>query len=410
VKLIFVNRFFYPDYSATSQLVSRLATALASRGWDVNVVTSRLRYDAPDAELPNWDDVQGVHVHRVWTTRFGRMRLVGRALDYLTFYTSAGWRLWRITRHDDVIVAMTDPPMISVVAAGLAPIRGARLVNWLLDVFPEVAQALQVRGIHGEAERVLRSLRNWSLRRAHANVVLSKRMRAKIEAARVDGDCIHEFANWESGQTIWPVARDANKLRREWGLANKFVVGYSGNMGRAHDFAVVLDAAERLKSRTEIVFLWIGDGAQRLWLHQEASLRGLTSFMFKPYQPRERLAESLSVPDAHLISLRPALEGLIFPSKFYGIAAAGRPILFVGDPSGDVATELQEHQCGYTVAPNDSDALTSRIEALSSDGETCRELGERARQAFVNLYDERFAIERWEGLLRTVAGVSPSIH
>lgn len=410
MKLIFVNRFFYPDRSATSQLLTSLAIALAARGWEVHVVASRLRYEDPGAALPAREMIKGIQVDRVWTLRFGRSNLAGRAVDYLTFYFSAAWRLWRLARRDDIVVAKTDPPILSVVAAGVAATRGAKLVNWLQDVYPEIAQVLRMPGVHGVFERWLRGLRNWSVRRAQVDVVLCERMRARIENAGVWPARITLIPNWECGRTIRPVSREDNELRREWGLANRFVVGYSGNMGRAHDFVTMIDAAERLGSGVdELAFLWIGDGSQRLWLQQEAHRRGLTNFMFKPYQPRERLAESLSVSDVHLMSLQPELEGLVFPSKFYGVLAAGRPILHVGDPAGDMAVELRERQCGYTIEPDDSAALAARIKFLSLHMENCQQMGARARHAFVTHYDESFAIARWETLLKNVANSPPAL-
>src|SRR6185503_4809828 len=111
--------------------------------------------------------------------------------------------------------------------------------------------------------------------------------------------------------------REKNILRREWNLQDAFVVGYSGNMGRVHEFGTILDAAERLKSSVNIVFLFIGEGAQRNWIEEEARRRGLENIMFKPYQPRKKLGLSLTIPDVHLISLRRSMEGLIVPSKFY---------------------------------------------------------------------------------------------
>lgn len=401
MKLIFVNRFFYPDQSATSQLLTSLASSLSAQGWDVHVVTSRLEYDNPDAALPARATHNGVHVYRVWTSRFGRAWLPGRALDYLTFYSSAAWRLWRLARKGDIIVAKTDPPMLSVVGAAVASLRRARLVNWLQDIFPEIAQVLRMRAIRGVVAELLCNLRDWSLKRARANVVLGKRMHRHVLETGIEPFRVHTIPNWECGCTIQPVAREDNDLRREWSLADRFVVGYSGNMGRAHDFNVVLDAAERLRT-TGIVFLWIGDGSQRAWLQEEACRRGLDNFIFKPYQPRERLAQSLSVPDVHLISLLPAMEGLIFPSKFYGVLAAGRPGLFIGDLEGDVAAELYKHRCGYSIGPTDTGALAACIKHLSADAENCRSMGMRARHAFTTLYDEQLAVGRWERLLQHV--------
>jgi len=401
-KLVFVNRFFYPDHSATSQMLTSLATALAGQGWDVHVVTSRLRYDDPEAALPARERISAVRVYRVWTSRYGRAWLPGRVLDYLTFYPSAAWRLWRLARRGDIVIAKTDPPMLSVAAAAVVRLRGARLVNWLQDIFPEIAQVLRMHLIDGVFARLLRRLRDWSLKGASANVVLGRRMLNHLLERGLDPKRISTIANWEAGNVIRSGAREADELRRDWSLGERFVVGYSGNMGRAHDFGIVLDAAERLKT-TDVVFLWIGNGSQRSWLEHEARRRGLDSFLFKPYQPRERLAQSLSAPDAHLISLRPDMEGLIFPSKFYGILAAGRPSLFLGDPEGDVAAELYKHRCGYSIAPGDADALASRILHLSENTENCRAMGERARHAFITLYDEQLAVERWARLLRDIA-------
>src|SRR5688572_28796716 len=111
MRLIFINRYFHPDHSATSQMLSDLAFALADRGHEVAVITGRQRYDAPTDTLPPRETASGVAIHRVWTTRFGRANLIGRTIDYATFYLTAGWRLWRLARPGDVVVAKTDPPM-----------------------------------------------------------------------------------------------------------------------------------------------------------------------------------------------------------------------------------------------------------------------------------------------------------
>ena len=174
MRVIFLNRYFYPDHSATSQILSDLAFFLAGAGHEVCVVTSCQLYDDAAAGLALRERIDGVEVHRVRTTRFGRDNLFGRAVDYATFYLAAGWRLWRIARAGDVIVAKTDPPLISVVASLIARWRGARLVNWVQDVFPEVAEALGVRALAGPQAGLLRRLRNRAFRSAAANVVLGR--------------------------------------------------------------------------------------------------------------------------------------------------------------------------------------------------------------------------------------------
>ena len=181
-RLIFVNRFFFPDHSATSQILSDLAFHLAGTGREVHIVTSTQLYDAAQASLPGYEIIDDVRVHRVSSTRFGRSALLGRSIDYLSFYRSA-WRcLMQVTRPSDLLVAKTDPPLVSLVAMAAARRKGAILINWLQDLYPEIAVALGVPFIQGPIAASLAVLRNRSLRTAEANVVVGQLMARKIEA------------------------------------------------------------------------------------------------------------------------------------------------------------------------------------------------------------------------------------
>ena len=396
MKVIFINRFFYPDHSATSQMLSDLAFFLSKQGHDVTVITSRLRYDDPQDKLPSSEKISDVTIHRVWTSSFGRHFISGRVLDYFTFYVSAAWRLWWLTDKSTVIVAKTDPPLISVVARVVAVLRKARLVNWIQDLFPEVAIALNVRGFGGWLGRWLVKARNSSLKSADVNIVIGERMKEKLVEEAIEPGKIRIIDNWADGKSIEPITSDENPLRREWGLERKFVVGYSGNLGRVHEFNTILDAAVKLNNEEDIVFLFIGGGAQVDLFKEEGRRLNLNNLMFKPYQPREILNKSLGLPDVHLIVLRPETEGLIVPSKFYGIAAAGKPSLFIGDPDGEIARILKKYQVGAVIQTNDSDFLARQIRDMKQDVEKKRILGENARKVFENEYDMSKAFEKWE--------------
>lgn len=401
-RVFFLNRFFLPDHSATSQLVGDVTTHLVSYGHDVHVMTSQQLYDEPRARLPSRETMKGVQVHRVSTTHFGRSRLVGRAIDYVSFYASA-WRTLRtVVQPDDVIVAMTDPPLISLVAMQVADRRGAHLVNWLQDIYPEIAVELGVPFLHGPILQSISYLRDRSLKTAADNVVLGNNMAEKVAARGVAEDRIHIIANWSDDDAIVPVVARDNPLRRQWGLENKFVVGYSGNLGRAHEFDTVLAAAERLRDNSNIVFLCIGGGHLRSRLANNVQQRGLGNFQFRNYQGQAALKFSLGVPDVHWVSLRPEVEGLIVPSKVYGIAAAGRPLIAICAKNGEISRMVERYQCGVVVEPGNVQALVESILQLSNDTASCAQMGQRARTMLQANFTRQQALERWRLLIQQV--------
>ena len=400
-KTIFINRFFHPDISATSQILSDLAFQLAASGENIQVVTSRLRYNDAAAVLVAHEVVNGVTVHRVWTSRFGRGNLVGRLADYLTFYVSAPLKVWALTSRGDVVVAKTDPPIISVPVMIVARLRGAKLVNWLQDLFPEVAAAVGMKLGGGAVRGVLTWLRDRSLRAAAANVVLGSRM-AAIATAHAPQSRVRVVPNWSPAADTTPLLRSANPLAVQWQMTDRFIIGYSGNLGRAHELGILLDAAERLRHRLDIVFLIIGEGNQKEGLQQDAIRRGLINVLFKPYQPKDQLKFSLTLPDVHLVSLKPNLEGLIVPSKFYSSIAAGRAVLFIGDADGEIAREVARGNCGITVAPDNAPGLANAIERLCDEPETCSRMGANARAMFDAEFAQQIAIGKWRVVLAEV--------
>jgi len=170
-------------------------------------------------------------------------------------------------------------------------------------------------------------------------------------------------------------------------------------MGRVHDLATILDAARLLKDNDRIAFLLVGSGHQAAVLKERSSREGLKNVVFKPPQPREKLRFSLGVPDIHFVSLKPEMEGLIVPSKFYGVAAAGRPTLFIGAKDGEIARVLARVDCGVTVAPGDAPQLAATLERLSRQQDDVERLGSNARQVFEREFDISLRYSQWAELL-----------
>jgi glycosyltransferase involved in cell wall biosynthesis len=202
---------------------------------------------------------------------------------------------------------------------------------------------------------------------------------------------------------ITPDTRPGHGLRTDWGLDGKLVVGYSGNMGRAHRLHELIDAAADMHDETEVRFLLIGDGAQRNSLIARTRALGLENVIFRPYQARESLRESLSVPDVHIVSLDGRLEGLIVPSKFVGVLAMGRPVLWIGAPDGEIGTLVRSSGCGISVAPGDVSGLISQLRELVADykcgGERIKRMSSRAHMLWQERFTRRNALQMWSSMI-----------
>jgi glycosyltransferase involved in cell wall biosynthesis len=404
-RLMFINRSYWPDVEATGQLLTELCEDLAE-DFEVTVLCGQPRTVAdevpPDAvEQPNRN---GVRIRRVRHTRFDKASFVGRLSNMLTFQVAASCAALTAPRAEVVIVE-TDPPFLCLLGRILQLVRGSRLVCYLQDIYPDVAVALgKLR--KGLAARLLRAAFFHVYRRSDAIVVLSRDMRELLIAGGVQPGIMQIVPNWIDTQAVSPIKRN-NRFRRIHGLENKFVVMYSGNMGLSQRLDQVLDAAEALRHREDILLALVGDGADRRPLERSATQRRLKNVRFFDYQPKDQLADSLSAADVHLVILRPEIKRLLMPSKLYGVLASGTPALVIADADCELARTVSEHDLGAVVAPDSTQELVQTICRLAD----AREIVQRqslAARAFAETHCRRdTSVGQIRGLLQ---GLVPPAH
>jgi glycosyltransferase involved in cell wall biosynthesis len=398
-RLVFINRFFYPDPSATSQILSDLVFALAAQNFDIDVIASRQQRQGTKALLAATENIRGLTVHRISMPNLTRLGLIGRAIEYAAFYFGAIKALWRHVRAGDIVIAKTDPPLIAVLASIVCQKRGAKLVNWLQDIYPEVAIRLNVPLVQGPIGAVLERLGATAMQNAAVNVAIGEHMAEFIGIRAVAAEKVRIIPNWADDEAITPVPVAQNPLRIQLGLEDAFIIGYSGNLGRAHEFETLLGAAELLRREKGLVFLFIGGGFFVDVLKERVRAQGSNElFRFLPAQPRSELSNSLSLPDVHWLSLRPELEGLIVPSKFYGIAAAGRPVVSITAKDGEISRIVERANCGIVIEPGQSAELASSILRLRGDRRLCDEMGRNARTLIDTRFSRKRALELWSQL------------
>ncbi len=395
MRIIILNQYFYPDHSATSQLMTDLAEDLVERSIGVTALAGRGSYNGGET-FKKREEVNGVTIERAWATSFGKGNIVARLADYLSFYLGACWRLLRMPKHD-LILVLTTPPMISLVALLVGRLRRMAVITLVQDLYPDVAVALGALKPQSFLTRILDKLNRLALGSAERIIVLGDCMYERVitktgigNASRID--VIH---NWADGSKVMPLVDAANPFVAEHHLEGKFVVLFSGNFGNVNEFSTVLEAANLLRERQDMLFLFIGEGAKREAIKTFAVTHQLENIKLLPYQPREMLPYSLAAGSIHLVTLAAGLAGLSVPSKLYGSLAAGKPVLFVGDLRSATARIISDNECGATIASGASEELAAIIVKLADDRAKVEEMGRRARQVFMNQFDRRYAVSAY---------------
>jgi colanic acid biosynthesis glycosyl transferase WcaI len=400
MRLCFFNRSYWPDFGATGQLLTELAEDLVKHhGCEVTIVTGyplKGRAGIPAREVRN-----GVQIVRAGGTTHDPQRFVGRATNYVTYFLSACWAGLRVEKPD-VVIALTDPPIVGLAALLAAARFRARFVFMCQDIFPEVAVLLE--DFRNEAvNRGLELVNRFLVRRADAIVALGDTMKRRlVEGKGADPGRVAVIHNWADCTALVPGPKD-NPFARSHGLRDRFVVMHAGNIGLSQNLDIVLDAAERLLAHDAIRFVFVGDGSRRAALETRARDRRLSNVTFLPYQPREDMGKSYASADLFLISLKPGLAGYIVPSKLYGILAAGRPYVAAVEDACEVVEITRQYDCGTIVTPGDSDALATRILEMYHDGPLAAEYGQRAREAGL-AFDRPRQVAAYAALFRRVAG------
>ncbi len=381
MKILIVNQFFYPDVSAVAQQLTDLAEDLAASGEEITVICGRGAYQQGGAALPARETYKtNIFIRRVSSTSFGKRNFAARIGDLLAFYVLAFWDMLRVERPS-LIYVISTPPLICIPAVVAGWWRGLPVVYGIHDLYPDIAVALGVLSPRGWATRLLNWISLAAMKRVARFVVLGRFAKELLESKGIPSEKIAVLENWADPTQIRPIEPAKNWFRAKNELDGKFVVLYSGNMGLAHEFSTILEAARALSGDPGIAFLFVGQGARRPEVEEFQRQHSLANIVVTGYQDRGDLSYSLSAGDAFLVTLRPGCEGLVLPCKVYSGMAVARPMLFVGSEANDTAEAIRKAGCGWIFPPGDAQGLARRIRELRAAPEMCAEYGRRGREA-----------------------------
>jgi len=366
MKILLLNQVFYPDVAATAQYLRELAAALVEQGHEVTVVCARRAYEHPEKIYPARETWRGVHIIRVYSTRFGKRAKWRRAADFASFIFSSCRRLLFLPRHD-VVVALTTPPLISFIGAWRAKLWRAKFGYWVMDMNPDEAIAAGWLRADSFLAKILERMSRFSFRRASWIIALDRFMRDRIIAKGIAPEKIAVLPPWSQDEDVRFDAAGREQFRQQQGLAGKYVVMYSGNHSPVHPLDTLMAAAERLQTDASIVFCFVGGGSEFTRVQRWAEAGKHTNVLCLPYQPLAQLSASLSAADAHVVVMGNAMLGLVHPCKIYNMLAVGAPVIYIG-PQPSHVTEILDRPGGehpwVSVRHGEGDILAERIQQL----------------------------------------------
>jgi len=392
-RLLVLNQYYWPGVEATAHLLSQLCEALAD-DFDVTVVTGRL---LGHDELPAEEDRNGVRIVRVRSTAYERSELHRRAANYVSYLFESVRTALREPKPD-LVLCMTDPPIVGDIGLVVARRFGVPLLVISQDVFPEIAVQLE-RLENPVLVGLLRSLVGLYLRRADRIVAIGETMKRRLEEKGADPARITVIPNWVDTSAIVPQPHENEWARRRL-LEGRFIVMHSGNVGHAQDLETLVRAATFLRDLDDLQIVIVGFGARHadtVALAKRLELGSLVRFM--PYQSRGVLSESLSAAHVHFVGLAKGLSGFIVPSRLYGILAAGRPVIVAADGDSETARLVSELGCGVVLPPTRPELVAMAIRDAHDGAYDLEGMGAKGRMYVELEADRGVAVARYRSLL-----------
>jgi glycosyltransferase involved in cell wall biosynthesis len=379
IRLLIITQFYPPDFAATGQLIEELAHQLGQHNFQVTIFTGQPGYAFSQDSAPHHETIKNVSIVRSQGSRWLNHRIRGKALNGLLFLVRAiaylFWSVW----HQDVILLTTAPPYLLMIGYLLKWIFKRPYFCILYDLYPDIAVQLKVISPQHWLTKLWRKVNQFVWRNAEQIIVLSPNIKQKIiQQYGIPAHQISMIHSWADPTVLRPYAKQDNWFARQHQLDRTFTVLYSGNMGRCHDMATILDAIALLKDEP-IQFVFIGDGAKRSHCQQVVQQRHLQNCLFLPYQDKETLPYSLSAGDVALVSVERGFEGLVAPSKLYGYLATARPVAVICEPQSYLRSLIAQAGCGASVDPGDSAGLASVLRQLAAHPQRAQAMGQSGR-------------------------------
>lgn len=409
-KILIYAHYYYPDVASTGQILQELAEGISDR-FDVTVICTVPSYTGKvDDEYKGkkffFEELNGVHIVRVSVPEFTKGNKLSRVKNILAYFFNARKATKKLGNFD-YIFTISQPPILG----GMLGVYGkkkkrAKLIYNIQDFNPEQIAAVGYSG-NKLLLRVMLWLDKRSCRKSDLIVTVGRDLvetvNKRFEGKRVPKTVM--ITNWMNDKQVYPLPADDKgvlEFKQKYGLQNKFVIMYSGNIGLYYDLENLIKVIGKVKPGTcaadgrEVIFAFVGAGSVLANLQEYVSENQMTNVVFIPYQDKDKIIYSLNAADVHLCVNAKGIKGVSCPSKFYGIAAVGKPVLAVLEDGTEIRMIIEESHCGLVSAPCDYSTFKENLMKIISDPlQEIDGLGKNGYEYFKTNLTMRHSIERY---------------
>lgn len=401
--LLIYAHYYYPDVASTGQILTELAEGLNDT-FHTTVICTVPSYTGKISQYYRkhkyyYENINGVDVLRIRVPEFRKSFALSRIFNILSYFFSAVFATFRV-EHQDYIFTISQPPILGGMLGVIGKhIKKAKLIYNIQDFNPE--QVMAVDFTHNKLVlSIMMLLDKYSCQQANKVIIVGRDM---IETLQKRFQKMVPYAyinNWINEKEIYPLPEDnarVLKFKRKYGLENKFVIMYSGNIGLYYDLLNILKTIEKFKETEDVIFAFIGEGSVLEELRTYKEAHHLSNVVFIPYQPKSELIYSLNAGDVHFVVNAKGIKGVSVPSKLYGVMAVGKPVLGIMEEGAEARLIVEEAKCGMSVKPGDYSAIEDLIRKYIGlrDSRELKNMGEMGRKFLTEHLTKEVSIDKY---------------
>ena len=399
------TEMYFPEQTSTGYLLTKTAEGLAQE-YEVKVITGPATNFLQSVDYSSHEIRNNVEIFRCGGTNFDKDWLFGRIINLVTRSLAIFWQALRLCKREDIILVVTNPPLLPFTTILLKWLKGCRFVLLVHDVYPEVLIAAEIISDSSWMCRIGQLANSFLYHQAERIISLGRDMTKLINAKLSDNQLekVSWIPNWAEHEIIHSTPRNSNQLIHELGISDRFIILYAGNMGKTHGIEDLAEAAKILQSENNIHFVIVGFGSKKEWFEEYVKSQKLVNvnIIALSSRPRSEQSVSLNACDVALISYVPGMAGVSVPSRMYNQMAAGKPIIAVADDWSELAEVVREEEIGWIVKPGDVEGLINTIKFAAAHPELCVQMGIKAAKVASSKYTFTKADQAYKKLFKEI--------